>query len=106
VAPVKPPDATIQYVPTPYAVKEPCFKEEDRPPLPVYTFNTDAEVDAASPEQLVAGMRADKIVDCRYQAALERLFIVCRQKEGAPVTELAPLQCGSPIETPPKEVKK
>lgn len=69
------------FVPTPV----PCFEEKDRPPLPVYTFRTQEEVDKATPKQLAEAVRADRLADQLYSDAVDALFVKCMKAQGKEV---------------------
>jgi hypothetical protein len=69
-------------VPTPVPV--PCFTESDRPVMPKPTFTTEAEIAAATPEQLAAADRADRLALEVYVSQVDALWLACQSKGNSP----------------------
>lgn len=64
-------------------VVAPCFTEAERPVQPLPTLASEAEIAAATPEQLAAAERADALAMDVFANTVDALFLKC-QKGTAP----------------------
>lgn len=75
-----PPEVRTTTVTVQVPVIVPCFTDADRPVMPTPTFTTEAQIAAATPEQLAAADRADRLALEIYASAVDALFLACSQK--------------------------
>jgi len=77
-----PAEPRVEYRDVPVDRPVPCFTEAERPvePLP-----TPIDLEHATTDQKAAALAADNANDALYMAAVERLFIVCMQRQGKDV---------------------
>lgn len=75
-----PPEVRTKVVEAPTPVIAPCFTEDERPAFPKPTLTTEAQIAAASPEQLLAAERADTIALEVYSGSVDALFVRCLKK--------------------------
>lgn len=75
-----PPEIRTTTIEVKIPVIVPCFTEAERPALPVPTFTTEAQIIAASPEQLAAADRADRLALEVYSSSVDALFVACLAK--------------------------